>query len=63
MTEYSFKNDYKSIEFVINDLSHNTDLNDYEKKFVKNMKNYVIDNHGFMSEPQLQLLSDIWEKY
>ncbi len=63
MTDYSFKNNYESIEFVITSLSTNPKLNDYEKGFVKNMKEYVINNHGFMTDPQLKFLSNLWEKY
>ena len=60
---YSFKNNYKAIEFVLNQLSANQNLNDWEKGFIKNNKEYVINNHGFLSEPQLEKLSDLWEKY
>jgi len=60
---YSFKNNYESIEMVIKQLSTNSNLNDKEKGFIKNMKSYVINNHGFMSEPQLKYLSDIWDKH
>jgi len=63
MSQYSFKNDYESIEIVIKQLSDNSKLNNYEKGFIKNMKEYVIDNHGFMTDPQLQFLSNLWEKY
>ena len=61
--EYSFNNNYDSIHTVIKQLSENKNLNAKEKGFIKNMKEYVIDNHGFMSDPQLQFLSDVWDKY
>ena len=61
--KYSFKNNYEAIEFVLKQLSTNPNLNDWEKGFIKNNKEYVIDNNGFLSEPQLQKLSDLWEKY
>ena len=59
----SFNNDQESITFVINSLCGNHNLNDYEKKFVKNMKEYYIDNHGFLSDGQEKFLSKLWEKY
>ena len=63
MSKYSFKDDYESIHIVIKSLSKNPKLNDYEKGFIKNMNEYVINNHGFMSGPQLTFLSNLWEKY
>ena len=62
MTEYSFNNDLKSIDFVINELSHNPKLSDWEKGFIKSIKEYS-DNGGFLSDKQIQKLSDLWEKY
>jgi hypothetical protein len=63
MTEYSFNNDSKSIDFVINELSHNPALSDWEDNFIKDIKEYCINKHGFLSDKQLQKLSDLWEKY
>lgn len=60
---YSFKDDQESLHFVINDLAKNPNLNKYEKGFIKDMKSYVIDNHGFMTDPQKTFLSNLWEKY
>lgn len=60
---YSFKNNYEAVHVAINKLSENPNLNATEKNFVNNMKNYVIGNKGFMTEPQLKFLSDIWDKY
>lgn len=60
---YSFKNNYEAVHVVINKLSENPNLNATEKNFVNSMKNYVIGNKGFMTEPQLNFLSNIWEKY
>lgn len=62
MTEYSFKNDYKSITFVINDLEKNPNLTQWEKDFIKDIK-YYNDNGGFLSEKQLNVLDQLWEKY
>lgn len=62
MTDYSFKSDYKSITFVINELSHNPALNDWEDKFIESIKEYS-NRGGFLSDKQLQKLSDLWEKY
>jgi len=62
MTDYSFNSDLKSIDFVMNELSHNPKLSDWEKGFIKDIKKYS-DNGGFLSERQLNKLSDLWEKY
>lgn len=59
---YSFKNDIPSINFVINELSHNTNLSEWENNFIKSIKEYS-DGGGFLSEKQLNKLSDLWEKY
>lgn len=61
MTEYSFKNDHDSIKLVIEQLSHNPKLNDWEKGFIKTMQGY--DLPQWASPKQLQILSDMWEKY
>ena len=60
---YSFNNNYEAIHTVIKQLSENKNLNAKEKGFIENMKEYVIDNHGFMTDPQLKFLSNIWDKY
>lgn len=60
---YSFNNNYEDIHKVIKLLIENHNLNEKEKGFIKNMKEYVIDNHGFMTDPQLEFLSNIWDKY
>ena len=62
MADYSFNDDYESINFVINELSHNPNLSDWEQRFIHNIKTYS-DGGGFLSEKQLQKLSDLWEKY
>ena len=59
---YSFNNDYKSITFVIDTLSHNPKLTGWEKSYINDTKHYT-DNGGFLSERQLNILSQIWEKY
>lgn len=59
--DYSFKNDRDSIDFVIEQLSHNPKLNDWEKKFIKDIQEY--HQHGWLSDKQLEKLSDLWEKY
>lgn len=62
MTEYSFNSDLESIDFVMNELSHNPNLSDWEKGFIKDIKKYS-DDGGFLSEKQLAVLSNLWEKY
>ena len=62
MKQYSFKNDYDSITYVIDNLAKNFNLSDWEKGFIKNIKTYN-DRGGFLSDNQLQKLSDIWEKH
>lgn len=59
---YSFVDDAESIEFVLERLSTNNKLNDWEKSFIKNVKDYY-DRGGFLSEKQKDKLSDLWEKY
>jgi len=59
---YSFNQDRKSITFVINELSHNTNLSEWEKGFIKNIKEHF-ESGKFLSDKQLQKLSDLWEKY
>ena len=62
MKQYSFKNDYDSITYVIDNLAKNFNLSDWEQRFIHNIKVYN-DGGGFLSEKQLQKLSDLWEKY
>jgi len=62
MTDYSFKNDIKSITFVINQLVTNPNLNKWEKGFIKDVKKYN-DDGGFLSVDQLKVLSRMWEQY
>jgi len=62
MKQYSFKNDYDSITFVIDNLAKNFHLSDWEQRFIHNIKVYN-DRGGFLSDKQLQKLSDLWEKY
>jgi len=62
MSNYSFKNDIPSMRFVMSELSHNTNLSDWEQRFIYNIKTYS-DDGGFLSEKQKQKLSDLWEKY
>ncbi len=67
MTDYSFKDDIESINYVIGRLSHNPNLSDWEKGFIKSIKEYTdpqkAGGSGFLSDKQLQILSDLWEKY
>lgn len=60
--KYSFVDDPESIGFVLNRLSDNRNLNDWEKSFIKNIKDYY-DRGGFLSAKQKDKLSDLWEKY
>ena len=62
MKTYSFENTLDNQKFVIDRLSHNGHLSQWEKDFIKSIKEYT-DNAGFLSEKQLQKLSDLWEKY
>ena len=62
MKQYSFKDNYESINFVIKELSQNPNLSDWEQRFIHNIKVYN-DGGGFLSDKQLQKLSDIWEKH
>jgi len=62
MKTYSFENTLDNQKFVIDRLSHNIHLSEWEKNFIKSIKEYT-DNAGFLSDKQLQKLSDLWEKY
>lgn len=60
---YSFNNNYQAIVTTIKLLLENINLNATEKGFIKNMKTQVNDKGECMTDPQLQFLSDIWDKY
>jgi len=62
MTGYSFNQDRNSITFVIHELSHNPQLSDWEDGFIKSIKEHFASGK-FLSDKQLQKLSDLWEKY
>lgn len=62
MGNYSFHTDRNSTTFVIHELSTNPNLNDWEKGFINNIKEHY-DSGKFLSDNQLQKLSDLWEKY
>jgi len=53
---------YEDIDFAIEDLAKNPNLNRWEKTFVDDIKIYVKQG-GFLSERQLNILNEIWEKY
>jgi len=62
VAEYSFNNNRESIAYVIDSLSDNSHLSEWEKRFIKSIKEYY-DDGGFLSDKQSQKLSDLWEKY
>ena len=59
----SFNQDSKSISFVINSLESNHNLNAWESDFIKSIKQHYITENKFLSDKQLDKLSDLWEKY
>ena len=59
---YSFKYDNESITFVLNELCYNHNLNDWENKFIRSIKEHFESGKN-LSKNQLQKLSDLWEKY
>lgn len=61
-SKYSYIDDIESRQYVIDSLSHNFRLSDWEKTFIADIKRYV-ERGGFLSSNQKQKLSDIWEKY
>ena len=64
MPSYSFELTRESVTYVINNLSGQTrNLNDYENKFVADMKQHYIVENKWMSEGQYEFLSKLWEKY
>ncbi len=62
MSKYSFKNDRQSIKHVIDRLLDNRNLSNWEEGFIGSIKKYY-DDGGFLSDKQLQTLSNLWEKY
>jgi hypothetical protein len=60
--KYSFVDDRDGKQYVIDRLAENSHLSEWEKKFIKNIKEYF-DGGGFLSDKQKQKLSDLWEKY
>lgn len=63
MSNYSFHQDRNSMTFVIHELSSNLNLSDWEKKFIKSLKQHYVVENKFLSDKQTQKLSDLWEKY
>lgn len=63
MSNYSFHQDRNSMTFVIHELSHNSKLSDWEKKFITSIKEHYVTEGKFLSNKQTQKLSDLWEKY
>ncbi len=62
MKQYAFKTDKNSMAVVLHSLMENKNLNDWEKGFVDNINNRFTGG-AFLTENQLQKLSNIWEKY
>lgn len=62
MAKLSYNDSCESEKRVINRLSENIKLNNWEKGFIKNIKEYT-EGGGFLSNPQKITLSKIWEKY
>jgi len=60
--EYSFNDDMESIEFVLNQLRTNYNLTDWEDDFVLSAFEQFHDK-GDLSDKQLGILSNLWEKY
>ncbi len=66
MTDYSFKNNKESIDYVINRLIEmESKLNEWESGFVYNLKHKRSTYTGGyeLSERQLDVLSSMWERY
>lgn len=59
---YSYIDTPDSRRYVLEQLSRNTKLSDWEKSFIENVKEYH-SGGGFLSGRQKQKLSDLWEKY
>lgn len=58
----SYADHPEAIEYIINRLSEEVKLNDWEKNFISNIKTQF-SNTGSLSSKQKQTLSLIWEKY
>ena len=63
MSKYSFELNGKSVRIVINSLCDNPNLNNWEKGFIKNIKQHYITENKFMSDGQYEKLSQLWKKY
>jgi len=59
---YSYLDIPETETYVIEQLSQNTNLNEWEHNFIQSIKDYT-DKGGFLSDRQKQKLSDLWEKY
>ena len=62
LKKYSFNEDRKSTSIVIDRLSNNVNLSEWEKGFIKNIK-YEYDFGKPLTVKQLEKLSDLWSKY
>ena len=61
---YSFHMNRESVEHVISTLSDNKrKMNDWEQKFITDIKQHYITKNRFMSDKQYESLSRLWEKY
>ena len=60
MNKYSFCDDEKSIYFILEQLSKNPNLTEWEKGFVKSLSFREADT---LTEIQKKVLSNLWEKY
>jgi len=56
--------DRKSVVLVISTLfDARSKMNDWEQKFITNIKQHYIVENKWMSDKQYESLSTIWEKY
>jgi len=62
MPTYSFIDTPDSRKYILNSLSTNKNLTQWERDFIKDIKEYT-EKGGFLSNPQKKVLSDLWEKY
>ena len=62
MSDFSFNDDLESIAFVLKDLSHNPNISQKERDLVLDFSEYFYEREN-LTDKQLAVLSNIWEKY
>ena len=62
MNELSYNDTSEAEGYVINQLSKNVNLNQWEKVFIRSIRNRIAGGDS-LSKKQKSILSNLWEKY